>query len=165
LSGGSRSNLMLEIREPISDSAVSIFCCPMEELSANEQVDRNLLARFHPFSQVVFPSAKVVDPTGDFEGPVAGRVELDPRTPAIVAAGFHNHRSPLGSVRRSVQKSGGYQIVPVGKDIGLHDHCIADDALGRKPTVIHRRLHVFDNNAAQSVLRGKGQHCERDPTT
>ena len=111
----------------------------------------------HLAREFVPPRAEHVGPGLDRVVPPTGLVHLEARGPAHAAEvgvdPLHLDLAPVARLRRFVADDGAEDLVAVAEDVGLHGDRVADDALGRVATVVHRRRRVLDHDAGRRRLR------------
>ena len=111
----------------------------------------------HLARELVPPGAEHVGPGLDRVLPPTGQVHLEARGPAHAAEvgvdPLHLDLAPVARLRRFVADDGAEDLVAVAEDVGLHGDRVADDALGRVATVVHRRRRVLDHDPGRRRLR------------
>ena len=114
--------------------------------------------------QLVAPGAEQVAPRLDVPLPAARRLHGELAFPEdAVDVGVdrvHRHLEPAAGARRLVADDGAQHLVAVAEDVGRHPDRVADAALGRVASAVHRRCRVVDPDPRRRFGSLGGGHSQ-----
>jgi hypothetical protein len=119
----------------------------------------NVLSSSNSFQQLAAPSLETIDPT--FHGVLIPAQHLDGKfaTPTIIAEWLHRRRLQFLHVL-PIQNLTSDLIMAIGKNIGLHKHCLSNNALDGEPAAIDLRRNVLNYDPASPVYLLFGHGCK-----
>ncbi len=123
----------------------------LDQPDPDQQLHRHVLPCVEALAQVARPGVEPVDPGLDRVPVAADGVHAELGPEPVVAQRLHRHLGPRFLVVVPVEQHRADQVVPVGDDLGLDHHRIADDALDREPSAVDLRRQLRDRDPAPAV--------------
>ena len=122
----------------------------VDEVRADLEVDRDVLAGVESLDEVGAPGDPVVGPGGHRVLVAADRVDDERGAPAVVAERLHRDLDPR-SAGGAVAERGEDDVVSVGERVGLDDDPVAGHALDREAAAVDERRDPLDHGTTAPV--------------
>ena len=117
----------------------------IDQLGADQQLERDILTGVGPGAQVAAPCQKSIHLRVDGVPVLAHRRDRELPPPDVVHLRRHGQRRPVRRALGPEEQIAGQHVMPFGECLGLHGNRVADGGLRRPAAIIDLRPQQRDN--------------------